>query len=1146
MKKRIFSVVLCLALMLSLLPTAALAAKSSLPFTDVESSDWYYDAVQYVYENSMMSGTGDSTFSPNTTTTRGMIVTVLHRLEGCPNAAGTSFTDVDSGAYYATAVAWASSRGIVDGYGNGKFGPNDTITREQMATILYRYAVYSGYDVSAKGDLSQFADQASVSSYAAEAMAWAVDVGLISGVGNNTLAPRNGATRAQVAAILMRFCENVAADLPLFIAMTYKVTFDYNYDNAGTYKTVTVRGSQSVSVPAAPSRIGYTFEGWYTDPACTNPYNFNSPIFRDITLYAKWVEASSPDPVEPPSSTYTVTFDSNGGSAVASQTVAAGTTVAQPTDPTREGYYFLGWYSDSELTDVYEFSTPVTADITLYAQWVENISQSSWLDEPAPDVEIYSFTTDTWNIQIGESVPVTFTAEVFANIDLSEKTISVVNDNGQTIGSMYDDGGNGDATAGDGIYTLQVSLSSETSKTVKYFAKYEDTLSNYVSIGYYTPYTEADFALYDEVQGEIDRLMETYLDDNGYVKEDQFDDALAALTGRLDTLKADGNVSSYEVMENEVCVVLTSGLSFSYYLMVEGMEAGVGTAKIATFQPFKGQWTSDLLNTWSDDMTDGSAQDIVTAFSDNYEFSLNADNGAVSLDTFKTLANYKVIIVNTHGGYSTQNGSSMSVGQVQTDETTRAYNENGDIPLGRVRLASAANQRIYTITGGFIDRYVGDMNGALVYLGSCSSGKDMVDNINNTYELAQSLINKGAAAVVGSTGTVSASYDYQIGFTLFDNLISKKENDAYQTLSEALAKAESEYGTNDPANSGTSFDIFPANSSAAANYTLDRSGIIAGSVKSASSSNGISNALIRVCDTDGNDISSTRTDSDGNYSLSLPAGDYIVKVSAGSYKSVKMAVTVVSGLTTWNETFLLVSNLLDFSTVSGSVKNSITGAPVSGVTVTMRANWNNQTGDILETTTTGENGTYNIHYAVGAYTLEFYKPGYAVTYKNIVIGPNIISQDATISPIASDGVYRIVLSWGATPSDLDSHYNATTTTGAIEHVYYSNKEEANANLDLDDITSYGPETITVTGFANLTGFKYSVHDYTNRSSTSSTALSASGAKVEVYLGSALLKTYYIPIGLEGTVWNVFSVGSNGDITELNTFEYESNPSDVGN
>lgn len=296
MKKRIFSVVLCLALMLSLLPTAALAAKSNLPFTDVESSDWYYDAVQYVYENSMMSGTGDSTFSPNTTTTRGMIVTVLHRLEGCPNAAGTSFTDVDSGAYYATAVAWASSRGIVDGYGNGKFGPNDTITREQMATILYRYAVYSGYDVSAKGDLSQFADQASVSSYAAEAMAWAVDVGLISGVGNNTLAPRNGATRAQVAAILMRFCENVAADLPLFIAMTYKVTFDYNYDNAGTYKTVTVRGSQSVSVPAAPSRIGYTFEGWYTDPAGTNPFDFNSAIFRNITLYAKWepIEQTNP------------------------------------------------------------------------------------------------------------------------------------------------------------------------------------------------------------------------------------------------------------------------------------------------------------------------------------------------------------------------------------------------------------------------------------------------------------------------------------------------------------------------------------------------------------------------------------------------------------------------------------------------------------------------------------------------------------------------------------------------------------------------------------------------------------------------------------------------------------------------------------
>ena len=181
-----------------------------LPFTDVNAYDWYYNSVKYVYANNMMSGTDTTIFSPNITTTRAMIVTILHRLDGKPAATASNFMDVEQNQYYTNAVAWASANGIVSGYGNGNFGPNDTITREQMAAILYRYAQYKGYDTTQKNNLSNYIDAKDINAYAVEALQWANQVGIITGVTDTTLVPNGSATRAQVSSILMRFCENIA------------------------------------------------------------------------------------------------------------------------------------------------------------------------------------------------------------------------------------------------------------------------------------------------------------------------------------------------------------------------------------------------------------------------------------------------------------------------------------------------------------------------------------------------------------------------------------------------------------------------------------------------------------------------------------------------------------------------------------------------------------------------------------------------------------------------------------------------------------------------------------------------------------------------------------------------------------------------
>ena len=187
-------------------------APEPLPFDDVDDGDWFADAVRFVYENGMMNGVSETSFAPHATTSRSMIVTILYRLEGEPVVDyAMDFTDVAGDAYYAEAVRWAASEGIVGGYGGGLFGSEDAVTREQLAAILYRYAVYKGYDVSIGEDTNilSYADFADLSEYAIPAMQWACGAGIVNGTSESTLTPQGEATRAQVAAMLMRFCEAI-------------------------------------------------------------------------------------------------------------------------------------------------------------------------------------------------------------------------------------------------------------------------------------------------------------------------------------------------------------------------------------------------------------------------------------------------------------------------------------------------------------------------------------------------------------------------------------------------------------------------------------------------------------------------------------------------------------------------------------------------------------------------------------------------------------------------------------------------------------------------------------------------------------------------------------------------------------------------
>ena len=185
----------------------------SLGFDDVKEGEWYYNAVKYVYENNIIKGYNDTKFGPNDKITRGQFVTVLYRMEGEPSISGkTKFKDVqDTSKFYYKAVKWAEDKKVISGYDNGNFGPEDKITREQLAVILYKYAKYKRKDVSATNNLSKFADTNKISSWATLQVKWAVGAGVITG--NNvtppTLNPKGYATRAEASAMIEKYCKKV-------------------------------------------------------------------------------------------------------------------------------------------------------------------------------------------------------------------------------------------------------------------------------------------------------------------------------------------------------------------------------------------------------------------------------------------------------------------------------------------------------------------------------------------------------------------------------------------------------------------------------------------------------------------------------------------------------------------------------------------------------------------------------------------------------------------------------------------------------------------------------------------------------------------------------------------------------------------------
>ncbi len=291
-----------------------------------------------------------------------------------------------------------------------------------------------------------------------------------------------------------------------------------------------------------------------------------------------------------------------------------------------------------------------------------------------------------------------------------------------------------------------------------------------------------------------------------------------------------------------------------------------------------------------------------------------------------------------------------------------------------------------------------------------------------------------------------------------------------------------------------------------------------------------------------------RVDANGNYVIdNLPAGRYSVEASAEGYMTLTLGTVAVGsgdGVFQMPTFSLLSADMTGANDVFGQVVDATTGYGIADVTLKIRSNWNNYEGETVATTATDADGNYSVHLERGYYTIEFVREGYASAFLNVFSSNAGEGFNRPLNPSASivdASQLRVILRWGATPSDLDSHLVGPTEDGVdiCYHVYFGDKEytvdgTTYANLDVDDVTSYGPETVTVFQVRQDGSYYYSVHDFSNGGNETSTEMSASGATVEVYQGANLIAEYNVPTGKTGYVWNVFKI-VNGSLITVNDF-----------
>ena len=1087
MKNRMLSLLLALCMVFSLLPLSALAAEP-MPFRDVQPGAWYYDDVQYVYDKGLMSGTGADTFEPETITSRAMLVTILHRVEKKPTAARSSFSDVPAGKWYTEAVDWAAANGIVNGVSSTRFAPEETLTREQFAAILYRYAKYAGMDVSAAADLTGYSDANAISDYAKTAMAWANAAGLITGVSKTELSPQGSATRAQCAAILARFSRMrqspAESNTPTqTIAPTTMPNATPTPTPTAVAETAALTIDQIDGTVTVPKQ---TFTGTFTVEA--------GQIDR-----VDWVQRCASD-----------TYDGTTGTAMIDQTKGT-------------------W----EAADILLAPEENTITFTAYTRSGETVQKTVKITYDSGTIADYdadeiTYTDDNGNGYVNDVIVVML--DIDATEAEAEAAIQAVCSavGGELIGQL------------NGCALYQIQVPKGDAQALEALCKTaEDTsdlvLSAFVDHVYPSPETPVlTGTLEDGTTVTPDASVLSVPDRDPVYPNDTWDNSLwntdapeavwdmddpQGSNWWVEAIRAPGAWAYSEYFSKIRIGVNDSGLSTTHEDLV--ITKTLGSTNVFGHH---GTHVAGLLGATANN---GKGVTGVVWNKEIYGYDLFGNSSGTSDSTMMSgiqkLVENGCKVVNMSVGMSFDDPSELAASSYTTSYTNLITNtlKNYDFLV----FQSAGNGFSYRSSGTDYSAYGFDAtyNGGFCAVTNASAKEHIV-------------VVAAAQQPKYSTDTEHPNDYHLTGWSCFGNQVTLASPGKF-VYSTVYYDSESSDLDGYVKNTNGYVDM---SGTSMASPIAAGVGALVWSVNPNFKAKEVKEILVNtagVCYRNENNTTQQSMKSGRNtYYYGLDSRETYPMVNAEAAVEEALRRTYGDG------------------TASFIVRDAENNEPLSNITLTVTyqdANGQTVNAGTITTDTNGKatltlaraNGTNPVQttYIVTA-------SGSRVTTVEQTFTIDVEQTTAVNLALAVDhsvavGTYRIVLTWGAEPADLDAHL---VSADQSKHVYYQNLTAEGARMDLDDTRSYGPETITVEALETFGGFTFYVHNFTDRAEFSDAAgLAASGATVRLYHGSKLEATFTVPQNQLGTVWNVFTIDSDGVVTANDEFAYSGTSASIG-
>lgn len=938
------------------------------------------------------------------------------------------------------------------------------------------------------------------------------------------------------------------------------------------------------------------WEGGYEyPPAITGGNNSNTDNNND----------NNNVPVTPERTKYTVTFDTNGGSEITSQIIKEGDLLQRPEDPTKDGYSFAGWYLNSTLSDIYSFSDKVISNLTLYAKWEQNevnITRQEWIYSL---YELLSLPKITDNQHSFDDYAQTDQQEKIESF-IRRGIISLKPDDDNMVYFNPQENATREFIAYTAVHALEYQLNNDTrpdwndKEELQY--PFEDMMAVKIGIvhlkdnfflpnAYFTK-SEMDIALnniknilnkatinneppneitYKEGVEETELSYHIIEESNKVIINDP-DKTNDWKIGEVHILKSSDNIYEdtaikiKDIIHNQGQTVIVydcpqlgdviTSLQLSGKTNTDGKFIPAEDVNIENNLQIRGVTTGEL----------PLFGKLSLSFNvENISFSGSIDFKNIE---YRLAASPSFLGVDIDEVYIALNSSLEANVTMSTELKKPIKKELGticDIPLaygfmvsgkiyfilntdGSVELSYEITEKVgvqYAKNNGIRPVHVMDMNKNNIKINAETK-------TGLAAELGVNLFKFIDIAKIGAEGGIAAK-------GTLSNIMESPYKFCLDTTGYLFLDMYAQIGP-DFFNIKFSNEIFnDSNSIIKFNLHFEETGLVnectrgygdyEGYVKRADNHIPIHNAKIQIFQ-NGRKKDTTYTDSDGYFKgIKLPKNIYTMHVSASGFKPYEQTFQIIGGQTTALETQLMISNSdeLDGKRCAGVISDAYTGESIANAKITVKSKFLFGSNSIMAEESSLENGEYNFHVPVGIYEINVQKDGYVNFSKIIFVIKDVDDLHISLSPENQpqvDDNLRVVLQWGISPRDLDSHIIGPNGDDSF-HVYFANMNVDKANLDVDDVTSYGPETISVTEIEDGI-YSYYVHDYTNRLSNDSLELSNSGAYIKLYSGNTLLYTINIPQNQSGTLWHVFDFNSEtGKVDLINKFSYVQNPEAVG-